>query len=40
MPANLPPQYQKLEEEYRLEKDLGRRVELLQDMLREIPKHK
>ena len=40
MPANLPPQYQKLEEEYRLEKDLGRRLELLQDMLREIPKHK
>ena len=40
MPANLPPQYQKLEEEYRLEKDLGRRLELLQEMLREIPKHK
>lgn len=40
MPANLPPQYQKLEEEYRQEKDLGRRLELLQDMLREIPKHK
>lgn len=40
MPANLPPQYQKLEEEYRLEKDMGRRLELLQEMLREIPKHK
>lgn len=40
MPANLPPQYQKLEEEYRLEKDLGRRLGLLQEMLREIPKHK
>lgn len=40
MPANLPPQYQKLEEEYRLEKDQGRRLELLQEMLREIPKHK
>jgi ribosome-interacting GTPase 1 len=40
MPANLPPQYQKLEEEYRQEKDLGRRLELLQEMLREIPKHK
>lgn len=40
MPANLPPQYQKLEEEYRQEKDLSRRLELLQEMLREIPKHK
>lgn len=40
MPANLPPQYQKLEAEYREEKDLGRRLELLEEMLREIPKHK
>jgi len=40
MPANLPPQYIKLEEEYRRERDLGRRLELLQQMLAEIPKHK
>lgn len=40
MPANLPPQYVKLEAEYREERDLGRKLELLQEMLREIPKHK
>ncbi len=40
MPANLPPQYVKLEDEYRREKDPQRKLELLYDMLREIPKHK
>ncbi|MEW5701378.1 MAG: GTPase [Candidatus Zixiibacteriota bacterium] len=40
MPANLPPQYIKLEEEYRRERDNKRRLELLQQMLAEIPKHK
>lgn len=40
MPANLPPQYVKLEMEYSEEKDLGRKLELLEEMLREIPKHK
>jgi len=40
MPANLPPQYIKLEEEYRRERDSKRRLELLQQMLAEIPKHK
>lgn len=40
MPANLPPQYIKLEEEFRRERDNHRRLELLQRMLAEIPKHK
>jgi len=40
MPANLPPQYVKIEEEYRREREPRRRLELLQMMLREIPKHK
>jgi hypothetical protein len=40
MPANLPPQYVELEKEYRQEKDPEIRLELLQRMLREIPKHK
>ncbi len=40
MPANLPPQYVELENEYKQEKDPHIRLELLQRMLREIPKHK
>jgi ribosome-interacting GTPase 1 len=40
MPANLPPQYIELEKEYRAEKDPVLRLELLQRMLAEIPKHK
>jgi hypothetical protein len=40
MPANLPPQYVELENEYREEKDPHIRLELLERMLREIPKHK
>lgn len=40
MPANLPPQYNKLEQEYRLEKDPKKRLALLERMLAEIPKHK
>lgn len=40
MPANLPPQYVKLEAECRGEKDPQRRLELLQEMLTTIPKHK
>jgi len=40
MPANLPPQYIKLEEECRREKDPRRRLDLLQQMFAEIPKHK
>jgi len=40
MPANLPPQYIELEREYRREKDPQIKLELLQRMLAEIPKHK
>ncbi len=40
MPANLPPQYIALEEEYRAEKDPAIKLELLHRMLAEIPKHK
>ncbi|GAB4316817.1 MAG: 50S ribosome-binding GTPase [Candidatus Zixiibacteriota bacterium] len=40
MPANLPPQYIELENQYRDEKDPKIRLELAQRMLREIPKHK
>lgn len=40
MPANLPPQYIELENQYREEKDPKVRLDLLERMLREIPKHK
>jgi ribosome-interacting GTPase 1 len=40
MPANLPPQYTKLEQECSLEKDPKKRLALLERMLAEIPKHK
>jgi hypothetical protein len=40
MPANLPPQYTKLEQEYRLEREPKKRLALLERMLAEIPKHK
>lgn len=40
MPANLPPQYVELEHQFREEKDPKIRLELAQQMLREIPKHK
>ena len=40
MPANLPPQYVVLEKEYRQEKDPAIKLELLERMLSEIPKHK
>ena len=40
MPANLPPQYVALEKEYRREKDPQQKLELLNEMLAEIPKHK
>jgi len=40
MPANLTPQYQKAEKEYRQAHDSEEQVECLQRMLRLIPKHK
>ena len=40
MPANLTPQYQKAEEEYRKAQTPDEQVECLQTMLRLIPKHK
>ena len=40
MPANLTPQYQRLEERYRKSQTLQERAELLDEMLATIPKHK
>jgi len=40
MPANLPPQYNKLEEEYRKASTPGERLETLREMFRTLPKHK
>lgn len=40
MPANLPPQYQKAEEEYRKAQSAAERFEILERMLILIPKHK
>ena len=40
MPANLTPQYQRLEEQYRRAHTAQERAELLEEMLATIPKHK
>lgn len=40
MPANLPPQYLKVEEEYRKATTPEKRLELLRDLFRLLPKHK
>ena len=40
MPANLPPQYSKAEEEFRKAATPGDRLEKLREMFRLLPKHK
>ncbi len=40
MPANLTPQYRKIEEEYRRATSIEEELQCLQRMLQEIPKHK
>lgn len=40
MPANLPPQYYAVEEEYRRAKTAQEKIELLETMLAVMPKHK
>src|SRR5215813_10339697 len=40
MPANLPPQYSKAEEEYRKAATPADRLEKLREMFRLLPKHK
>jgi ribosome-interacting GTPase 1 len=40
MPANLPPQYLKVEEEYRRASTAEQRLEKLREMFRLLPKHK
>src|SRR3954447_26635528 len=40
MPANLPPQYSKAEEEFRKATSAGDRLEKLREMFRLLPKHK
>ena len=40
MPANLPPQYSKAEEEYRRAEAPAERLEALREMFRLLPKHK
>jgi hypothetical protein len=40
MPANLTPQYHRAEESYRRAQSADERVKCLEEMLREIPKHK
>ena len=40
MPANLPPQYLKVEDEYRKAQSAETRLEKLREMFRLLPKHK
>ena len=40
MPANLPPQYVKAEEEYRRASNPADRLEILRELFRLLPKHK
>src|SRR3954452_519980 len=40
MPANLPPQYSKAEDEFRKASTPGERLEKLREMFRLLPKHK
>ena len=40
MPANLPPQYLKVEDEYRKAPTTEKRLEKLREMFRLLPKHK
>jgi hypothetical protein len=40
MPANLPPVYFQVEEEFRQAKSVSEKIDLLEEMLRLIPKHK
>ena len=40
MPANLPPQYSKAEDEYRKAGTPAERLEKLREMFRLLPKHK
>src|SRR5215831_19376315 len=40
MPANLPPQYLKVEEEYRKASTPEKRLETLRELFRLLPKHK
>ncbi len=40
MPANLTPQYRKIEDEYRRATSIDEELQCLQRMLQEIPKHK
>jgi ribosome-interacting GTPase 1 len=40
MPANLPPQYSKVEEEYRRASSPQERLDLLRELFRLLPKHK
>ena len=40
MPANLPPQYQKLEQRFREVKSIPEKIACLEEMLATIPKHK
>ena len=40
MPANLPPNYHKVEQRYREATTPAEKVEILEEMLRIIPKHK
>ena len=40
MPANLPPQYLKAEEEFRKAQNVATRLEKVREMFRLLPKHK
>jgi hypothetical protein len=40
MPTNLPPEYYKIEEQFRAASDNAERIDLLEEMMRVIPKHK
>lgn len=40
MPANLPPEYYDIEEKFREAQNTGEKIELLEQMMKVIPKHK
>jgi ribosome-interacting GTPase 1 len=40
MPTNLPPDYYKVEEQYKAATDPAEKIELLEEMMSKIPKHK
>ena len=40
MPTNLPPDYYTVEKQYKAATDTAEKIELLEEMMSKIPKHK